>query len=291
MSKGNQKRQRLFKAQAVVDSSGQPVVVCPICLQKFPQSAIRATKSSEPELRIEHAPASAPGPGTERCLTCRRCNNERAFEARAGLDRYRRKGIGLSFDGLAGVASVAPSKVPGLIRASPVSPELLMYARKNEYLSELKTAYLVAFATLGYAYILHSNLDPIRHAILTGNLEFTPCMVQEIGSWLPHRVWIISGQFASVRVTMDAEHPTDAEGQHVVDLPWRRSPHDLYERLHPPIAVVGRRNVPLGDVEMYGWPAPLDLDRRWDVGAGTALLPSGEHVSIGLTPSALGETD
>lgn len=284
VSKGNKHRKRLFDAQRVTNTAGESFAVCPICLALFPEEAIYSSKSQEPVLRIEHAPATATGSGIARCLTCGPCNNERAFEARAGNDRSRRKGTELSLDGLRGVASVAPSKVSGLLRGSPIPADLLMLARKNEYLSELKTAYLIAFATLGYTYILDTRLDPIREVLTSGELAFQPCMIQEEGSWLTRRVWVTGGEFASVRVTMDAEHPSNPSGQHVVDLPWKRSPIDLYERLHPQFTIIGRRSVPLGDIEMYGWPDELTLDRRWDVGADEVRLPSGEQVHIGVPP-------
>ncbi|MEM7327009.1 MAG: hypothetical protein AAF531_28255, partial [Actinomycetota bacterium] len=93
---------------------------------------------------------------------------------------------------------MAPSKVAGIVRGDPIPPELLLLARKSEYLAELKSAYLIAFAVLGYTFILDPKLDPIRDSISNGSLSFQPCMVQEEGSWAAHRVWVIGGQFASV---------------------------------------------------------------------------------------------
>ena len=96
---------------------------------------------------------------------------------------------------------------------------------------ELKSAYLVAFATLGHSYILGSGLDIVRSFIGQTNDpgRMQVCM-RFAGLPATQRVRVAVRPVECVVVTHETRHRLDDSG-HVLVLPLPGSPPDFYERL------------------------------------------------------------
>lgn len=191
-------------------------------------------------MTIEHAPPQQSGiTKVERCLTCRKCNNEAAFEARAGSIKLRRQ-TALKKVEVAGLPARTSQDFKHLVSIAAITDD--------EFLVELKTAYLVAYATLGNNYIFDSSLENLRRALdahsieplypnSTTTLSSPICARVTSNELAPQhpiggRVLELSGPFTALGVGIPATHPTSGDpDEHVVIIPKHRSPNDLYERL------------------------------------------------------------
>lgn len=130
---------------------------CPMCALKFALE----------EMTVEHAPQrggqSRLGSAAVAVLTCRRCNNT----------------AGRGFEGDAAVLlnddqpeNLTPGELDELTRQRAEVEQVLgirlLVTQLPFYLSDVKTAYLIAFATLGYRWALASGLRGIRAALTAG---------------------------------------------------------------------------------------------------------------------------
>lgn len=126
-------------------------LICPICTRRLPATAFK----------IEHAPPragqSALGSAVTTVLTCSDCNGGasryegRTHEVRKIIKETSRIGLHYARGG------------------HPAIPTTLtMQDRGDLICTDLKAAFVVAFATLGYQFALAHQLDPIREAIMTG---------------------------------------------------------------------------------------------------------------------------
>jgi|GEM_PF-5276873 len=177
--------------------TGGPQIICPLCRYTFTKNAF--DKKYDDHLTIEHAPPKAMG-GHEVALTCKICNNnaggriESAYIKYHAVEALKRMEELVPIDAVALINGIlsrrgylsfdkakreyqfhSPSdeytipKVEKLVRGNDNKMNLLVkFSRPAERVANLtllKTAYLLAFEKLGYAYILHEQFDLIREQI------------------------------------------------------------------------------------------------------------------------------
>ena len=172
--------------------------ICPFCETEFERDA-----AADGRLTADHAPARAVG-GREVALTCQRCNSAAGTKLESQVvqrERVRRFVAGsldapmrvqISTDGGTLAAQALHDSrgflVTGVKRAT--SPQdfsgMMQYLESREgtdqwnfelqmragnprlaALADLRSAYLVAFAALGYRYALHKRLAVVRQQLIT----------------------------------------------------------------------------------------------------------------------------
>lgn len=139
------RRRQLFEQQKLVRRNGTDFTLCPLCMLEF------TSEEYQDRMTIEHAPQIFhESPQAQVCLTCKTCNgrSSRLFEAQAGRRKQLRK-------------------------RGNKSPEYTA-VDLSDRLVELKDAYLLTFAMLGYEYILARELNTVREA-LRGGEDIFPC--------------------------------------------------------------------------------------------------------------------
>lgn len=167
---------------------------CPICGQIFSLEAIE-------ELTIEHVPPKQLG-GKPLVLTCRGCNSKAGHEfdhhavREAQMTRFfqgtMKDGDSISFvmdlDGYKVRGDVANTgygrQIVGQMELLgpplPPEPTITLTGFTNQWctrgfkadraaLSWVRAAYLVAFAALGYSYVMKDGLDVIRQALVSSD--------------------------------------------------------------------------------------------------------------------------
>ena len=173
-----------------------PGYVCPICLGVF-ETVGNSTEGNW--LTEEHVPPKSIG-GKVLCLTCRKCNCPAGGEIDAELAREKCSRSFISIDGQSRPAKLIVNGLalnieqtwtdtrahfhvlierndPKVVNAAkkillemPSGTELTLrdvvaYKPKDADVAYLKSAYLAAFAWLGYSYILRPALDRVRQQI------------------------------------------------------------------------------------------------------------------------------
>lgn len=225
-------RVRLGKQQAFEHESVF-FVPCPLCLAAFPLCRINNRLSDgEVAMTIEDAPPIQSGQGKHRrCLTCRTCNNQRAFEARAGVARIERQTV---------IEKIRADGPP--LANTPLFEQALEIRRitDDEFLLELKAGYLIAYATLGNTYIFDSALDGVRKALATNSIDGLRTVGSENSIVCAHltgpkptigTILEFAGDISGLAVGMRPTHSSQAPDTHAVLLPHSRSPTDLYQRV------------------------------------------------------------
>jgi len=310
VSKKNNNTRRLkhvFDQQAL-ELNGEKLLVCPICLRVFTEIDIRPDASGKRVLSIEHAPQRMHrSPAVERCLTCRTCNNECAFEAKTGkLNRIR------TADSFALPLRSIPRPLKatehgllvqehlqrhvhgkmvgkGLLRPN-AAPTRFSTTSTIETLVELKTAYLIAFARLGYAFIFTPALNIVRQAILNGT-PLRSCksvLASKEAFHLPNEIFMIEANgIPCAIVSLPPSHPVDdPSDDHLVILPRPGSPMNLYETLGFDSELsLGTANVRVEPTDgSYDFPPEREVQRHWD-------YPCGESHPITQNPFSLVERE
>jgi HNH endonuclease len=246
---------------------------CPLCKTFFTIDEL-ATKN----LTKEHVPPRSVG-GREMVLTCRQCNNSAGSTFDAQMERaeaFRRFGsdeplrpldITLTVGGIPNRGSMYSGPGVVLIFGNPKQNHPDDVARISESLGDLvndghpmhisfretfhprmaelgfvRSAYLAAFATFGYAYIFRTVFEPIR-AVLNGADDGSlvlPVLLRAEGraedrhvglisepSWLAGAVLVVIGQTAIVLPNVDTP------GDPLNELATRRdrSPEDLHRNI------------------------------------------------------------
>ena len=268
--------------------NGEELLVCPICLRVFTESDIRADSSGQRPLTIEHAPQKMhDSPAVECCLTCRTCNNECTFEGKAGkLKRIRTadsfalphapipRPLKATERGLLVQEYLQPhvhGKVvaEGLIRPNS-PPTRFSTTHSIETLVELKTAYLIAFARLGYAYILTPAFNVVRDAILNGT-PLPSCksvLASNEAFHRPNEIYMVDiNDIPAAIVSLQPAHPVDDPlADHLVILPRPGSPMNIYASLGFDSAFsLGQANVRIEPIDGgYDFPPERDIQRHWD---------------------------
>jgi hypothetical protein len=130
-------------------------IPCPICGQARTWA----------ELTIEHVPQkggqSAFGPAVLKILTCGSCNN-------GANDKFERL-VSIT----ASPQAASPGSAMGPCRSRrrtgwSATGQVVAAITDAQFLTDLKSAFLLAFAALGYRYALAVELEPVREAIRTG---------------------------------------------------------------------------------------------------------------------------
>lgn len=293
--------------QQQVDISGILGVPCPLCLAVFALCRINRKVNGQLPMTIEHAPPQqADTQQAPRCLTCRKCNNEAAFEARAGQIKLQRRSA-LEQVELQGLPKGGSKELTDLLNIAAISDD--------EFLVELKTAYLIAYATLGNNYIFDSGLDNVRtaistHSVLplfsTGNPNSSSPICARVSSStlkVEHpilgQVMELRGPFTALGVGMPPTHPTHGDAsEHVVIVPRYDSPPDLYDR----IGILGSGKLTIGP-GLYDIPPKHTVLRnptyegsqeRWSVESADLRTLRAEHdqfMQDSLVESVMDELD
>lgn len=127
------------------------LLVCPTCGRPMPYD----------EMSIDHVPQrggqSTLGPAVSTVLTCKDCNGGagRSYEMRASTLAQR-------LDSSADLPDLEYAR-----GGHPVAPDFVGVVSEHDLiLTDLKAAFLIAFATLGYQWALARQLEPIRQALL-----------------------------------------------------------------------------------------------------------------------------
>jgi len=221
-----------------------------------------------------------------RCLTCHECNNRAVFESRH--DDYVRAGSWQGIAHRAGeeAASMSPK------RASQHARSALAGSRQgfeDQRRTELKSAYVIAFATLGWDYILDPILQPIRDLISprsTTPLPANTCFPAAIPFERQHVV-AIETPFRFLLVTHPSLHQDETAEPgdiHCIALP---RPGGLWpDELYPAIAALGERQ----ERRRYEWLrnerlpwSPNGWPRfHWDA-SSSILSPRTERRNSGLS--------
>lgn len=251
--------------------------VCPLCLRLFRNLT---------DLSLEHVPPKSRG-GKPICLTCKYCNSTaghtidvavqrdlslKQFLKRGGdgvrsklkidsidlnvVVRRDSKGVHITIpDGINPPEAVAASK-PAFDKAIRNGLKFTLSksvrVRKHDVdVGYLKSAYLAAFAKLGYRWILASRLDRIRKQIVEPSAKHLRNFRLYLKHEMPfvHGIYLINEPITCLLVT---------EKKSVIVLPWIDAPmQDIYDSLKaerpnaPSVAFSGTRGCP--------WPTGLEL--------------------------------
>jgi hypothetical protein len=165
---------------------------------------------------------------------------------------------------------VAPGGQPAQLKL--LAP--IQFKWRDALVGDLKSAYLAAFALLGYTFALHPRLDAIREQIQHPELD----IIQ--GAWwiappelrVDPMVVVVRDPFPCVLVRMRSA---------VVLLPWPTSPPDFYDRLREHFAV---GVVPFSGTE-HAWPTRLECSVRM-MAIAPSLRASSQHRSDGSNESS-----
>ncbi|HEY3143012.1 MAG TPA: hypothetical protein VGJ86_17870 [Acidimicrobiales bacterium] len=219
--------------------------------------------AAEQQLTIEDAPPKQYSGGVERCLSCGNCNND------AGGDYETRVGIlNAARDSAIAAASRAPLVDPSGIWTLPTTPAVFLSLGEAMKLAsvhpverqlELKSAYLIAFATLGYSYILGKGLETARRLIQPGADLGSVNVCATLSG--PPTVPFVRVALAPIECVV-VSHPTQHlmnDGGHVVILPAPRSPSGFYEQLK-----LLPQRTPWTFYGDYPHPPARQLPMRWD---------------------------
>lgn len=248
------KEQWVRDAIAITDAvtkNGAGRFLCPLCLEWF---------SDLDDLSLEHAPPKSLG-GRHMAVTCRDCNSRSGHTVDAELRRAetlyefgsrsmtkpmsatarygdvaQRSEIIFGPEGLS-IAGVPKQNHPDT--AAAVTEALRAAANDKDWsmtlslptpdfrkaaIAWLRAAYLVAFATLGYRYVLHEELDPVREQIRDPDAEILS------------RYCLVTSSSPDERRIVSVEEPHELAsiavlaGNRTILLPTPTSP-GTYERL------------------------------------------------------------
>lgn len=289
----------MFEEQClpVLDNDGIEwrIVICPICLAAFSQRHLaRGLCGCGQYLTVEEAPPNQQKkwlalPGSfRRCLTCNRCNTEIAGN---GYERRHNENYELVNrlrdarqvpDG--GLAEFLGERMND-IRAQHPQVQLEFRNLRIERIPspdpafeidgrtlELKSAYCIAFAALGYAWALGDALAPIRQIISSAETgqPFTSCAVEQSGYLKPRMIYLFDSPEPMLAVMhpsfhRDAESDETLNCEHLVWLPGpgNANPKDFLQRIASGLAP---RNP---YVASFPWPpsgeVPRALDHEWQL--------------------------
>jgi hypothetical protein len=286
MSSAKRQRAEAFKLGAAAFNQIYPEApycyVCPLCLRGWLPVALDLDA-----LTLDHVPPKSQG-GRTLVLTCRDCNSRAGHELDAHLDaaedaldfmrgtmdaprrfelNWERLNINVEAQRDAGgirIFGLPRNNAPGAIdlwesgmdkvNGSPPAFSFNLSAKRrfryqNARIGWLKSAYLVAFAALGYRYILKPALSKVREQVATPDRK----VIDGFTVYLPKgrktdRALLLADEpERSIMVVM---------GHHLIVLPTDDSPTDLYDRLaeHQQSPVFNGH--PIGE---FPWPRRLVL--------------------------------
>ena len=128
------------------------IVVCPICLKYWYTLNAINTK----QLTVEHAPPHGLQ-GEKVALTCQSCNNIAGSQLDSFLIAYIRE-----LDARSPSSENTSVHQPKPTKKHEFTLTLTNTRHKKAHYSLLRSAYVLAFAQLGYGYLWNPNLDKVR---------------------------------------------------------------------------------------------------------------------------------
>lgn len=227
---------RLQTRKVCLGDAPTPVeaVVCPICFGVF-------TCDQLEQLTIEDAPQKqlmrtlgVDGTG-RRCLTCFRCNSlaGNGYENRHALNppltdkpppvNRALNAPTLSPLSLAVFLSMVEQALSDKDRVVRTRIEQKWDPVQSFGLDqrkiELKSAYIIAFATLGYTYVQQPVVETVRRVIAdpSPGIAFGSCATSKF--FEPAKVYVFHKPITAVAVSLPSLHQHSEDGQHVVFLP------------------------------------------------------------------------
>jgi len=230
-------------------------VPCPLCLDWFKFE----------DLDEDHAPQKAGqsqlGPAQVLVMTCREHNTTAggSFERTAARLGSILTAVG---DPLCPVHQHTRTTASGLhVAADPASFQL----------TDVRAAFLVAFAALGYSWVASPRLDRLRHHLAAGDLSFATTdydlICDHSGTLQPFKVYEVEAPVTAVVVT----------GAHAaVVLPAHGSPNDISGKVSQPIKTTQIGDLTVTDYELkaritrqVGWPRAYvgqgrEVELAWD---------------------------
>jgi hypothetical protein len=291
MNRAREKKRLIFaKGVAAVEHyiGTAEYYICPLCMYGFPEAAIDAG-----QLTMEHVPPQKLG-GRGLLLTCKECNNTSGYKLDAAL--YQREeqrlfaqtvlgheteykgrakwivdgetlNVEVYRDGkfltIAGIPKENnPTVVKRMMEGHSGSGRLtsrVRYHRRRADVGDLRTAYLAAFALLGYRYAFHPVFNPIREQIAAPDSKVLDRWSVRLDTEVPVVRGILEAAtpYRCLAVQLDRV---------AVLLPIPGRSDDLYEQLAT--ATKGRVDL-RGD--HLGWPKTFELREDF---CTTSRLPS-----------------
>lgn len=237
-------------------------VFCPLCGRFIHESSWSV-------MAMEDAPPRQYDGSRERCLTCKACNNGPggSFETRTSRLNLERNAA--------------------INRASRVNPlftpagEALRLAKvsEDEKLLEIKSSYIIAFATLGVAYAIGPGLNQVRELIAGGTLGNVATCATLPAAQIPagDRVLVARAPIECVLVTHPTHHSRRPGVRHVVFLPMPNSAPGFYNRLD---LLANSMNWQF--VESHEQPGTRRLPRLWDRVESEHACREVQEFDIGL---------
>lgn len=258
-------------AEAFERLCGKRLYVCPLCLTGFRED------QAIDELSREHVPPEKLG-GRRMVLTCRKCNSRAGSELDhhaiteervhrfAADESYGRLPVHLSFAGLDVIAELRKqdntniisvlsqcnswTKIERFAEAAHTwgnGTELQILFRrghipKRSQISWLRSAYLLAFAWLGYRYVLREVLETIR-------IQIRDPSTPHIGSFYTFDASAEGCRIGVVREPSWAHAILVVAKGRIVLLPLFDRDHSLYER----VADLGQGGLNIRGPS-FGWP-------------------------------------
>lgn len=250
-------------------------VICPLCMRLFDNRHLFGVCGDDEcttHLTIEHAPTAWEHKqlglegDSRRALTCGECNNGAGgtYESRHALlyDRDIPHARSELHEGL---------KKMNVDDAEETGFTIDMSEMKNglgaEFVSEMKSAYLIAFAALGYSYCLSPELDEVRDWIRPGISELPVLACNALdntsSTFDSKTVHVVSGSLRALFVTYPSMHARRRGTIHGVWLPRPGGPGgtDLYETLQ----TSDGSTVNIVVEERHEWPLSGHPTFHWDV--------------------------
>jgi len=284
-----QRKRDMYGDQTVVlelpDGTEHEVVLCPMCFTTLSARHLSAGACRCGRFwTVEDAPPHQQRKALElpgqfrRCLTCNDCNNVVAgsgYEQRFDVGRRQIEALKQSkvlnspkeFDDyVASLKQDVAARYPGAeirnLRVRKVDPPGIDH-HIDERKLELKSAYCIAFAALGYAFIVDEALDVVRRILTTAETgpAFESCATELSNLLKPRSLYLFDLPEPMVAVTHPSFHHASADGQHLVWLPapTNPDPHTFYERVAEGFSPTSRAYA------SYPWPEsgslPMALDR------------------------------
>ena len=252
-------------------------VLCPRCLEGYDRKHLEKNPSTartccEIYWTIEDAPTVQEGrrlqlSGTyRRALTCSTCNSGagETFENTHGLliNKIIPETKLRIDETVKNLARNGPSTCSDCGKGKPVRIDItdVYEGLDASRIMELKEAYILAFAALGYSYILCPELDEVRRWIAPGTTELpvSTCSAISLDFLPPNHLAVLAGDIHGIAVALPAHHV--GAHAHVVFLPRPGGPAatDFYR------SIENQQQFQTHPIEVHPWPESGKPPFHWD---------------------------